>query len=158
MNQSKPHILWAAPRYVLLGLIAGFFLGGTARLDRNSEFTVHDWIAVSTAFGILGLVCWFLRVVSAYNYSRILERDSNRTGTRRSPWGERRSEEPSSYESRLARFLHCDEEELARPQPTPVSRMKFWSLSPWTRRSGPKPARYIRRILLRIQAAVHGTS
>ena len=158
MNQSKPHILWTAPRYVLLGLIAGFFLGGTARLDRNGEFTIHDWIAVSIVFGILGLVCWSLWAVFAYNHARILERDSNRTGSRRSPWGERRSEEPSSYESRLARFLHCDEEELARPKPAPVSRMKFWSLYSWGSRSDPKPAWYIRPMLLRIHAAVHGES
>ncbi len=63
---------------------------------------------------------------------------------------------PAPFETRLARFLHCDQDALARAKPERPSQMKFWCMVRLDRRYAPKPAWLIRRILLRIHRLVHG--
>ena len=81
-------------------------------------------------------------------------RESMRGCRRRSAWGELRTEEPSSYQSRLARFLDCDETDLKDLRPAPVSSMKYWCLLDKFEPTPPKPAWFIRRLLRRIRATV----
>ena len=66
------------------------------------------------------------------------------------------SRRPTPFLTRLAKYLNCEESDLAMPGSRPQSRMPFWttvSLDQW---HGPKPASSIRRILERIRHHIHG--
>ena len=63
---------------------------------------------------------------------------------------------PAPFDSRLARFLRCDESELRPERTGETSKMRFWRLVPPGRWHGPKPRWRIRYLLERIRTLVRG--
>ena len=75
------------------------------------------------------------------------------------PWGPPASDPtpPGPLKNRLARFLHCDEDDLDGPRDDRNSKMEFWSDVPLgPKRHKPKSPSFIRRILERIRKLVRG--
>jgi hypothetical protein len=139
-------------RHVLTSLVLGFLLGIASTIE-NPSFSVIHWISLNLFFGFLGLCVWLCRrnVVKHREINAL--RESMR-GRHRSAWGELRTEEPSSYRSRMARFLDRDETDLEDLRPAPVSKMEYWCLLDKFELIPPKPAWFIRRLLRRIRATV----
>jgi hypothetical protein len=111
-------------------------------------------IAVATVLPILGLTALYLLDARRAKHDA---RPRGKTVSDRPKAETSEPEPPEAFRKRLAAYLHVPEGQVLVPRERPVSAMPFWSAVELPRRSTmAKSIEYIRRILLRIWAAVRG--
>jgi hypothetical protein len=157
MVNARPSIVISAFKFLSISLVAGACCGvvfglfalaiNPAQLQRS---IIASWMVSGTILATIIWLGWLLRLRRSLRSGDDSERhivDLNSVPE---------CKPPAPFLTRLARYLNCDESDLAVPKTRPQSRMKFWttvSLGHW---HGPKSASLIRQILERIRQHIHG--
>ena len=142
----------------LLGAAGGVFL---ASFD-NGDFIEVAYAGAGGA--LIGFCVWLGTITSVYNmrHRQLRYRRRRQELGMRSPWGEVRTEAAKPFSSRLSSFVESTPEDSApdsTEQPEAYSSGKYWSLVDMPRDvNEPKPAWFIRRILVRIRQTVLGST